>query len=870
MGLFIQVAVAQAAIAVSVFSLITYLWLGLTVLLNGDRASLLTWVGGIGLLLAAVFFLCHGALVGAGVPGGASPTDFWWRLAWVPAFAAPLFWAAIGLHYAGLFGPWRRFRLAAIEGVGALGALAALLALFSWPAIAHYGDFIRLLDASLRVRKSAPPAVAPPALWLLSVAFVVYLTACAFLPWVSLAAARRLATRKAPSRFSASGVHQLPSLAAPPPAEHTGGRVRSLASGDAALLWDARDAWARARPALLTASVLMMATGLIVAALGILTSLATHGAIGAPIFVPRLPVPRTRPGHVPVELVATDLVVQLALAGVGLAVGWAVVRQGILVERRLPQRGFLSHWRGMAICAAVFAAVIAAMGSIQPVALPELLVLVALVSAAYALFTWQSYVAHDRMLAQLRPFVASLAVEQRGWLAVDPAELERSVAALFTSLCRDVLGASRARLSLSAGRLHRTFTYEAAELPEDARDQREWALPVTDERGVVARLVLGARVDGAGYTSADLEVARACGQRILDAVGEFAAGQAIAALARQRGLEAELSAALPRRVLHDEVLPRLHLAMLRLEALRARVPMAGPVAGLATSVSAAAPSPGMAAATTPAGAAPSAPTEQHGAVAATGALTAVAAQVVVGGDGSRQPESRPESDLGMAPDSALGGELAAVVHELGQAHRDLAALMRAAPIVNQRRLEHGLVSALRAALDGEFRGSFDQLELDLPPEAAAAADALSPLAADLLLGAAFEAIRNAGRHARGGDLHRRLAMRVALVADESTVGITVRDDGVGLQSDVARAGSNGEPIPTGTVLPGARSGLLTHGALIGLIGGTLSVQSRADVTPDAPTDPAREGADRARDVGTTVTIRVPRAGVTPQTPTAAE
>jgi hypothetical protein len=67
-----------------------------------------------------------------------------------------------------------------------------------------------------------------------------------------------------------------------------------------------------------------------------------------------------------VVLVATDLVVQLALAGVGLAVGWAVVRQGILVERRLPQRGFLSHWRGMAIVAAVFATVIAAMASIEP------------------------------------------------------------------------------------------------------------------------------------------------------------------------------------------------------------------------------------------------------------------------------------------------------------------------------------------------------------------------------------------------------------------------------------------------------------------------------------------------------------------------
>ncbi len=811
MGLFIQVAVAQAAIAVSVFSLITYLWLGLTVLLNGNRASPLTWVGGMGLLLAALFFLCHGALVGAGVPSGPSPTDVWWQLAWAPAFAAPLFWAAIGLHYAGLFGPWRRFRIAALEAVGALGLLAALLALLSRPAIAHYGDFIRLLDAALRARNLAPAsAAATPALPLLSGAFVIYLTACAFLPWISLAAARRLAKRFSPARFSVSGVHPVPAVPAPP-----SNRARALAGGgDAALLWDARDAWARARPALLAASLLMMVTGVIVGAIGILTSLAAHGASGSAIGVPplALPVPRTRPGHVPMELVATDLIVQLALAGVGLAVGWAVVRQGILVERRLPQRGFLSHWRGMAIVAAVFATVIAAMASIQPVALPELLVLVALVSAAYALFTWQSYVAHDRMLAQLRPFVASLAVEHRGWLAADPAQVERSVEALFTSLCRDVLGASRARLSLSAGRLHRVFTYQASDLLAETEDQREWALPVSDERGVVARLVLGARADGAGYTSADLEVARACGQRILDAVGEFAAAQAIASLARQRGLEAELSAALPRRVLHDDVLPRLHLAMLRLEALRARLP------------------------------APRLAVRQQGPPNA----------------------SAPQTDLATSPgddgDEALPAALGAVVRELGQAHRDLAALMRAAPIVNQRRLEHGLASALRAALDGEFRGSFDQLALDMPPTAAAAADALSPLAADLLLGAALEAIRNAGRHARGGDLHRRLALRVELCADAGWVSVIVRDDGVGLQSDDAT-----RPAPVGqvppaeidavTVAPGARSGLLTHGALIALIGGTLAVQSE----PDA---------------GTMVTVRVPcarsasAADSRPMTPTA--
>ena len=762
---YLQPALALLAIAFSVFSLITFLWLGLTVLLIGNRRSSVTWMGSVGLLLGALFFLCHGALVGAGVPVGASATDFWWHLAFVPGFAAPFFWAAIGLHYAGLTGRWSRLSMPALLAVGALGAFGALLALINWPVIDHYGDFVRVLGASLRLRGVVRPlaAAASPALPLLGVAFVVYVAACACLPWASLLA-RRLK---------------------PAPAKQVAGK-------DGLLLWDAADAWSQARPALLAASVCMLCAGCVAALIGVFAALAERNALAVVSNNLQLGVPPTQPGHVPLVLVVADLAVQISLAGLGLMLGWAVVRQGILVERRLPQRGFFSHWRGTAIVAGILAVVVCWMARLDPEALPYLLVLVTLVTATYALFTWQFYGEHDRLLSQLRPFIASLSVGHANWLSADPVEVERNVEALFTSLCRDVLGASRGRLSLTAGRLHRTFTYTASpSFPDSAEGGREWVLPIADERGVVAKLALGPRGDGAGYTSADLEVARACGQRILDAVGEVAAAQAIASLARRRGLEAELSAALPRRVLHDEVLPRLHLAMLRLEAIRARV--GTPVAALP------------------------------------------AASTVAAADDEAVANSREE--------------LGEVVRELGRAHHDLAALMRAAPAANPRRLEHGLVGALRSSLDGEFRGTFDDLEWNAPEDARAAADALPPILADLLLGAALEAVRNAGRHARGEDLHRRLTLRVTLAADERWVTVTVSDDGVGLQTETAREergardGAAEVPVQYLVASPGSggtRSGLLTHGALIALVGGTLTVKSQPGE-------------------GTAVTIRVLRA-----------
>jgi signal transduction histidine kinase len=792
MELGLQPVVALLAIAASVFSLITYLWLGLTVLLMGNRASKVTWVGGVGLLMAALFFLCHGALVGAGVPSGASPTDFWWHLSWVPGFAAPIFWAAIGLHYAGLGGALRRWRLPLLVGVAALGGLAAMLALLSWPAIGHYGDFIRVLGLSLRLHgPSTPDPAIPPALPALGAAFVVYVAACAFLPWASLAAVHRTDPIRHPSAIEATD-----------------------SDADGMLLWDPADAWSRARRALLGASLCMIGAGAVVALVGVATTLGEHNSQRAGASAPLgLPVPPSPPGHVPLLIVGADLIVQLALAALGLLVGWAVVRQGVLVERRLPQRGFLSRWRGTAGVALLLAGVVASMAAVDPEALPDLLVLVTLVTGSYALFTWQSYGEHDRLLEQLRPFIASLAPGHAGWLATDPQDVEREVQALFTSLCRDVLGASHGRLSLMAGRLHRTLTYNAPSTgARDGAERREWTLPVMDERGVVARLALGPRLDGAGYTSADLEIARACGQRIIDAVGEFAAAQAVASLARRRGLEAELAAALPRRVLHDDILPRLHLSMLRLEALRGRVTRALP-----------------------------------GAVAVT----------------TRSKGSTTDAPVGVAevPEGPEGpdasAELGAVVRELGHAHHDLATLMRATPAANPRRLEHGLVGVLRASLDGEFRGSFDSIAWDAPAGAVAAADALPAIVADLLLGATQEAIRNAGRHARGADLHRRLHLRVSLAADARWVSVAVSDDGVGLQNEAAREArtQHDSAAPDDSISDaaltapdgasrGTRTGLLTHGALIGLVGGSLSVRSR----------PA---------AGTTVSIRVPRTTESP-------
>ena len=108
----------------------------------------------------------------------------------------------------------------------------------------------------------------------------------------------------------------------------------------------------------------MLVAGGVVAVVGLMTALFEHGAASAVTQTLSGVTAPPQPGHTALALVLADLCVQIALAGFGLLMGWAVVRQGVLVERRLPQRGYLSHWRGMAAVAGALAAVVAWMGAL--------------------------------------------------------------------------------------------------------------------------------------------------------------------------------------------------------------------------------------------------------------------------------------------------------------------------------------------------------------------------------------------------------------------------------------------------------------------------------------------------------------------------
>jgi signal transduction histidine kinase len=96
-----------------------------------------------------------------------------------------------------------------------------------------------------------------------------------------------------------------------------------------------------------------------------------------------------------------------------------------------------------------------------------------------------------------------------------------------------------------------------------------WAVGLWNERGLIGVLLLGDKRDGGLYTQEEIEIARASGERLIDTQASTELGRRLMALQRQRLAESQIIDQRARRVLHDDVLPRLHAALLALSGEQA-------------------------------------------------------------------------------------------------------------------------------------------------------------------------------------------------------------------------------------------------------------------------------------------------------------
>jgi signal transduction histidine kinase len=519
--------------AVSLFNTILMLWLGLTILLNTERRTWGVWLTGGGLLISGAFFVSHTAIFGYGLKAISRELDFWWRLGWLPVIILPFGWYLAMLWYSGFW--------ANLEGDGARPLRRRHQPWLLLTTLLSLGLLVLLLLANplptytqvTQLRLSATPTVANIPLMVLL--YPAYIILCIVL--------------------------SLDALRHPAPSERMMGEVAR------------RRAW----PWLMAASIILLLVSLLVGWIMVWIVLSARQRDLTGLY-----------GSMTRAVTWFDLIISGLIAAAVICLGRAIVSYEVFTGRTLPRRGFFRHWRNVVILAAGYG--IVAGGSLTFNLRPIYSILIITVSIApfYALFSWRSYVERQRYIAQLRPFVSSQRLYDH--LLSPTTELpDMNILLPFGALCADILGTRLAYL-IPLGPLAPlvgpglAYPNEKTELPDvtcltaefkspqtmgmalDAARYRGaiWAVPLWSERGLIGVLLLGAKRERGLYTQEEVEIARATGERLIDSQASAEIARRLMSLQRRRLMQSQVLDQQTRRILHDDVLPNLHAAMLTL------------------------------------------------------------------------------------------------------------------------------------------------------------------------------------------------------------------------------------------------------------------------------------------------------------------
>jgi signal transduction histidine kinase len=544
-GLALQVRLyCGGLVALSVFSALLLLWLGVTVLLNAERRTGGVLLVGLGAIAAGLFFLTHAIIAAESVEGSYQSPGPWWPVGWVALILAPYAWYIAALWHSGYWESGgsrlrREHRL-----------LVFLSTLFS-VAILAFLSVTRPVPSPMRLLGvyfvTTPTIFGIPGLVLLYPLFMAFCT-CS-----SLFALQR----PGPTGYVMQG-----------------------------------PARSRARPWLLGATGCLLSVSLLMVLL--LLWLVLYGGPNYLQMILDQP---------PLEAFWMDLTVNLPIVVAVILIGQAVVSYEIFTGKALPRRVLRSQWHYALVLAGGYSVAVGAGYALQFPTISVVVVTTTFLALALAVFGWRSHRERQRHFGALRSLVAS--EHSFGTLLGADASKSAQTPAPFAVLCRDVLGARVAYL-IPAGSIstlvQRPLTYpENAGCPADATSVVNeftspeitslaldperwggaiWAVPLWSARGLAGVFLLGEKSDAGLYSQEEIEIARSGGERLLDTLAVVSLARRLMLLQRQRYVETQVIDQQSRRALHDEVLPSLHAIMLSLQVAGVDESTAGALAQL--------------------------------------------------------------------------------------------------------------------------------------------------------------------------------------------------------------------------------------------------------------------------------------------------
>lgn len=520
-------------LSISIFNIIIMLWLGLMVLLSAEKRTWGVFFAASGLLAGVLFFVAHAALLGQNIARFTSGVNFWWHLGWAPIIIAPFVWYIVMLWFSGYWqqkiSPLRQRHRPWLVLVVVYVILILVFLVFINPV----GDLSnsRYLEGSYE----GGTGTRIPMLYL---AYPVFILLC-----ISLS---------------------MDALLRPGPSTRLMGK-------------SARD---KARPWLVGASFTLMLTSAIVGyTIGWVLENARESATLPELY-----------GNIAPSLAWIDLALSVLVTIAVLLIGQAIVSYEIFTGKPLPRSGFRRQWTSALAMAGCIALATGLVFQTNLSKIYMLLFVILLAAAFYALFSWRFSEEREQSIRQLRPFLGSQNLAS-AILTDSPLPISQNdIQNQFRQIAGDVLNLQKAQI-LPLGKLAglditglvfpagQTEPVSAAEswLPElhDLKSDPlalpmhsgyNWAVPLWSQRGLDALLLLGEKADDSFLSMEEIETARAAGERLVDLLLTAELARRLVQLQRERFTEQALLDQVPRRMIHDEVLPQVHAAMLELSS----------------------------------------------------------------------------------------------------------------------------------------------------------------------------------------------------------------------------------------------------------------------------------------------------------------
>lgn len=523
-----------ALVAASLFNTILLLWLGLTLWLSADRRVPGVVITSVGFFLGSAAFISHSALLLSDTLQLTRSNTLWLVVGLAPVVLLPYVWYVVLLWYSGYWTteesnlkrrhrPWL-WLLGVLLGGGLAG-----LALLGLPFL-PFGDLAPWIWSGREFIKTSASGIP-----LVAIGYPTYVLLCVIL---SVEALMR-----------------------------PGKTLRVL--GEAARQ--------RARPWLLSATVLLLAVAVLVAVVVLWTITHTRSRGYYILTAERLQV-----------IGRFDLAISLLLAVVIVLLGQAMTAYELFTGRVLPRRGLARHWQRAILLAASYGILMggALVWGLEPVY--GVLLTTVMMTAFFALLGWRSYVEWEQAIEQLRPLVSS---EHWYDALVTTQNARQHPLDPFRALCENLLNSTvaflipfgptaafvtpqaypplpRSQMPLPSSLSPLSTENEAIIVPVEPGQHggATWAVPLWRERGLIGVLFLGPRRDQSLYTQEEIEIARSTGERLIDAAASLSLSQRLMQLQRERMATTQILDQRTRRVLHDEVLPLIHTALLSLSA----------------------------------------------------------------------------------------------------------------------------------------------------------------------------------------------------------------------------------------------------------------------------------------------------------------